>query len=174
MPGAEKYISPLSLDLGNHLLLTSLWTGIQCGQAQDSKIGLIKSAHSILWNKPGFSTSPVQLLRWTQAQISGPGWISGIESLEFKQNMVLKKLSLLMDTNKFYSDSTFSNSCNGATPFFDIIKQRDHEYATSLHRNLFYVFLATGVSGGCLKVLHIYGKTKALHHCGNYCIPKNN
>ena len=68
----------------------------------------------------------------------------------------------------------YSNSHNVATPFFDIIKQRDHEYATSLHRNLFYVFLATGVSGGCLKVLHIYGKTKALHHCGNYCIPKNN
>ena len=147
MPGAEKYISPLSLDLGNHLLLTSLWTGIQCGQAQDSKIGLIKSAHSILWNKPGFSTSPVQLLRWTQAQISGPGWISGIELLEFRQNMVLKKLSLLMDTNKFCSDSTVIPAMVQRL-FFDIIKQCDHKYATPpLPWKQFYVFLATAPTG---------------------------
>ena len=38
----------------------------------------------------------------------------------------------------------YSNSRNGATPFFC------HKCATP-------------------QVLHIYGKTKALHHCGNYC-----
>ena len=38
----------------------------------------------------------------------------------------------------------YSNSRNGATPFFfDIIKQRDHKYATPPPWKQFYVFLAT-------------------------------
>ena len=65
--------------------------------------------------------------------------------------------------------------------FFDIIKQRDHKYATPPPWKQFYVFLATAPTGvltagtaelstkANLWERHIYGKTKALHHCGNYC-----
>ena len=37
----------------------------------------------------------------------------------------------------------YSNSRNGATPFFAIITQRDHKYATHPPAKQFYVFLAT-------------------------------
>ena len=37
----------------------------------------------------------------------------------------------------------YSNSRDGAMPFFDIIKQRDHKYATPPPWKQFYVFLAT-------------------------------
>ena len=67
--------------------------------------------------------------------------------------------------------------------FFAIITQRDHKYATHSPANQFYVFLATSptdvLTAGTAeirktnetvgKVLQIYGKTKVLHHCGNYC-----
>ena len=67
--------------------------------------------------------------------------------------------------------------------FFDIIKQHDHKYATHSPAKQFYVFLATAptdlLTAGTAKiwktkftagkVLHIYGKAKALHHCRNYC-----
>ena len=41
----------------------------------------------------------------------------------------------------------YSNSRNGATPFFDIIKQCDHKYATPPLWKQFYVFLATAPTG---------------------------
>ena len=66
--------------------------------------------------------------------------------------------------------------------FFAIITQRGHKYATHSPAKQFYVFLATAptdvLTAGTAeiqkkkimgKVSHIYGKTKALHHCGNYC-----
>ena len=65
--------------------------------------------------------------------------------------------------------------------FSDFIKQRDHKYVTHFPAKQFYVFWATAptdvLTAGTAeirktkfvgKVLHIYGKTKALHHCGNY------
>ena len=61
--------------------------------------------------------------------------------------------------------------------------QRDHKYATPPPAKQFQVFLATAptdvLTAGTAeiqktkfmgKVLHIYGKTKALHHCRKYCI----
>ena len=39
------------------------------------------------------------------------------------------------------------NSRNDAAPFFDIIKQRDHKYATQSWSKQFYVFLATAPTG---------------------------
>ena len=67
--------------------------------------------------------------------------------------------------------------------FFAMITQHDHKYATPPSWKQFYVFLATAPTGVLTagtaeirktsemvgKVLHIYGKTKALHHCGIYC-----
>ena len=64
--------------------------------------------------------------------------------------------------------------------FFAIITQRDHKYATHPPAKQFYVFLATVPTDVLTaeirktkftvgKVLHIYEKTKALHHCRNYC-----
>ena len=41
----------------------------------------------------------------------------------------------------------YSNSRNGATPFFAIITQRDHKYATPPPWKQFYVFLATAPTG---------------------------
>ena len=41
----------------------------------------------------------------------------------------------------------YSNSHNVATPFFDIITQRDHKYATPPLWKQFYVFLATAPTG---------------------------
>ena len=68
-----------------------------------------------------------------------------------------------------------------ATPFFAIITQSDHKYATHSPAKQFCVFLATAptdvLTAGTAenrktkfmgKVLHICGKTKALHHCRNY------
>ena len=64
---------------------------------------------------------------------------------------------------------------------FAIITERDHKYETHSPAKQFYVFLATTptnvLTAGTAeiwktkfvgKVLLIYGKTKALHHCGNY------
>ena len=46
------------------------------------------------------------------------------------------------------AQNMYSSSRNGATPFFlDIIKQRDHKYATPPPRKQFYVFLATAPTG---------------------------
>ena len=69
--------------------------------------------------------------------------------------------------------------------FFALIMQRNHKYATHSPAKQFYVFLETAptdvLTAGTAeirktsemvgKVLHIYGKTKALHHwhCRNYC-----
>ena len=71
--------------------------------------------------------------------------------------------------------------------FFDIIKQLDHKYATPPPWKQFYVFFATAPTGvltagtawllskpNLWERLHIYGKTKALHHCGNYCTRAQN
>ena len=65
--------------------------------------------------------------------------------------------------------------------FFAIITQRDHKYATPPPAvKAIFVFLATVPTDVLTaeirktkftvgKVLHIYEKTKALHHCRNYC-----
>ena len=64
----------------------------------------------------------------------------------------------------------YSNSRNGAAPFFAIITQRDHKYATRSRAKQFYVFLATAPTDVLTaeirktkfmgKVLHIYGKKR--------------
>ena len=45
------------------------------------------------------------------------------------------------------TSTMYSNSRNGATPFFAIITQRDHKYATPPPWKQFYVFLATAPTG---------------------------
>ena len=41
----------------------------------------------------------------------------------------------------------YNNSRDGSMPFFDIINQRDHKYATPPPWKQFYVFLATAPTG---------------------------
>ena len=49
--------------------------------------------------------------------------------------------------NSQRADYVYSNSRNGATPFFAIITQRDYKYATPPPWKQFYVFLATASTG---------------------------